>query len=181
VDQYAQPIIDFVREHQNWAAPVIFVLAFGESLAFVSLILPAWAVLVAIGALSAAGGIAFVPIWLAGSLGAAFGDWLSYWIGFKLENAVYRVWPLSRHPDLIPKGEAFVKKWGVLAIFIGRFFGPLRAIVPLVAGIFGMPFWRFQLANFSSALVWAAMLLKLGDFGSQVGTWLWDNVFSRVW
>ena len=62
------------------------------------------------------------------------------------------IWPLSRHPDLIPKGEAFMKKWGALGIFIGRFFGPLRASVPLIAGIFEMPFWRFQIANFTLGL-----------------------------
>ena len=45
-------------------------------------------------------------------------------------------------------------------MFIGRFFGPLRAAVPLVAGIFEMPYWRFQFANFTSAFVWAAMLLR---------------------
>ena len=44
-------------------------------------------------------------------LGAAFGDWVSYWIGYKLENRVYHMWPLSRNPELIPKGEEFVKKW----------------------------------------------------------------------
>ena len=48
-------------------------------------------------------------------------------------------------------------------IFIGRFFGPLRASVPLVAGIFAMPFWPFQFANFASAFVWSAVLLTIGD------------------
>jgi membrane protein DedA with SNARE-associated domain len=179
LEQYAQPVIDFVREHQAWAAPIIFALAFGESLAFISLLLPAWAILVSIGALSSAGGIAFVPIWIAGALGAAMGDWLSYWIGFKMEHAVYRVWPLSRHPELIPKGEAFVKKWGVLAIFIGRFFGPLRATVPLIAGVFAMPIWPFQIANFTSAFLWSAVLLKLGDYGAKASTWFWNDLLPR--
>jgi membrane protein DedA with SNARE-associated domain len=175
-EHYVQLTIDFVREHQVWAAPIIFALAFGESLAFISLLLPAWAIMVSIGALSSAGGIAFVPIWIAGALGAAMGDWLSYWIGFKMGHAVYRVWPLSRHPELIPKGEAFVKKWGVLAIFIGRFFGPLRATVPLAAGVFVMPIWPFQIANFASAFLWAAVLLKLGDYGAKASTWLWNDL-----
>ena len=83
------------------------------------------------------------------------------------------IWPLSRHPGLIPRGEAFVKKWGVAGIFIGRFFGPLRASVPLVAGIFAMPFWRFQIANFASAFVWAAVLLTLGDVVSKAVHMLW--------
>jgi membrane protein DedA with SNARE-associated domain len=166
-------LIEFVRIHAAWAAPIVFALAFAESLAFISLLVPAWAALVGIGALATANGISFWPVWIAASIGAALGDWLSYWIGLKLEYSVQHIWPLSRHPDLIPRGEAFVKKWGILGIFIGRFFGPLRASVPLVAGIFEMPYWRFQLANFTSAFVWAAVLLTLGDVISLGVRWLW--------
>ena len=61
----------------------------------------------------------------------------------------------------------------MLAIFIGRFFGPLRASVPLVAGIFRMPFWAFQVANFSSAFVWAAVLLTMGDVAAKFVRWIW--------
>jgi membrane protein DedA with SNARE-associated domain len=175
IEAYGTQIIDFVREHQAWAAPVVFALAFGESLAFISLLIPAWAALVGIGALIAQGGVNFWPVWVAGSIGAALGDWLSYWVGRKLEYGVQNIWPLSRNPELIPKGEAFVKKWGVYAIFIGRFFGPLRASVPLVAGIFEMPYWRFQVANFTSAFVWAAVLLTLGDVVSKLITWMWGS------
>jgi len=173
LEAQAHQVIEFVRAHQAWAAPIVGALAFAESLAFVSLLLPAWGAIVAIGALINSGGIGFWQVWIAASLGAALGDWLSYWIGLKLENAVYHMWPLSRHPDLIPKGEAFVKKWGMLAIFIGRFSGPLRASVPIAAGIFAMPYWRFQFANFTSAFVWAATLLTLGDAVSVVIKWLW--------
>jgi membrane protein DedA with SNARE-associated domain len=168
-----QQTVDFVRLNQAWAVPVVFALAFGESLAFISLLIPAWGALVAIGALIGSSGIKFWPVWVAAALGAAFGDWLSYWIGLKLEHAAANVWPLSRHPDLIPRGEAFMKKWGAPGIFIGRFFGPLRAVVPLVAGIFEMPFWLFQVANFSSAFVWAAMLLTIGDVISRAVKWVW--------
>jgi membrane protein DedA with SNARE-associated domain len=169
----AQYSTEFVRDHGEWAAPIVFALAFAESLAFISLLVPAWAALVGIGALISSGGVNFWPVWIAASLGAALGDWLSYWIGLKLEYSVQHIWPLSRHPDLIPRGEAFVKIWGIPGILIGRFFGPLRASVPLVAGIFEMPYWRFQFANFSSAFVWAAVLLTLGDAISQGVRWLW--------
>ena len=120
-------------------------------------------------------GLNFWPIWVAGAIGAALGDWLSYWVGGKLGPPVAHVWPLSRHPDLIPKGERFMIKWGVLGIFIGRFFGPLRASVPLVAGIFKMPYWRFQFANFTSAFVWAGVLLTLGDVVSKIFRWTWGG------
>ena len=173
LEAHAQYVVEFVRVHEAWAAPVVFALAFGDSLAFISLLIPAWAALVGIGVLISSGNLNFWPVWVAGSVGAALGDWLSYWIGVKLGPPVAHMWPLSRHPELLPKGEAFVKRWGVLAIFIGRFFGPLRASVPLVAGIFRMPPWQFQIANFSSAFVWAAVLLTLGDVVSTIFKWVW--------
>lgn len=168
---YTQLVIDFVRLNHMWALPIVFLLAFGESLAFISLFLPAWAMLVAIGALIHASGIPFWPICAAAALGAATGDWLSYWIGFKFKDRVAHIWPLTRHPDLLPRGHAFMEKWGVPGIFIGRFFGPLRASVPLIAGILEMEYWHFQIANVTSAFVWAFVLLKFGDFG--FGVWKW--------
>ena len=175
LEAFGHQIVEFVKLHEVWAAPIVFALAFGESLAFISLLIPAWAALVGIGVLISSGGINFWPVWVAGALGAAMGDWLSYWIGVKLGPPVAHIWPLSRHPTLIPKGEAFVKRWGVLGIFIGRFFGPLRASVPLVAGIFAMPYWRFQAANFTSAFVWAGVLLTLGDVAAKVVAWVWGS------
>jgi membrane protein DedA with SNARE-associated domain len=175
MEAYATQILDFVRANQIWAAPIIFALAFAESLAFISLVVPAWAVLVGMGALIQSSGISFWPIWVAASIGAALGDWLSYWIGWRFEHAIANRWPLNRHPQLIPRGEAFMKKWGMLGIFIGRFSGPLRAVVPLIAGIFQMDYWRFQLANWTSAFVWAAVILLLGDIVGKTIAWLWGS------
>ena len=68
-------------------------------------------------------------------------------------------------PELLFRGMAFFKRWGTLAIFLGRFFGPLRAVVPIVAGICDMPWLSFQMANLASAFVWAAGILAPGAFG----------------
>ena len=86
MESYVQPVTDFVREHGAWAAPIVFALAFAESLAFLSLFIPAWGALVAIGTLISAGGISFWPVWIAGAVGAALGDWLSFWIGDKFKH-----------------------------------------------------------------------------------------------
>jgi membrane protein DedA with SNARE-associated domain len=173
IQSLVQQVIDFAAAHQVWAAPIVGALAFGESLAFLSLLLPGWAALVGIGVLIGPSGIPFWPVWVAGAIGAALGDWLSYWVGIRLGPAAANIWPLSRHPGLLPRGERFVRHWGALGIFIGRFSGPLRASVPLVAGIFGMPYWRFQGANFASALVWAGVLLSVGDITTKIFAALW--------
>jgi membrane protein DedA with SNARE-associated domain len=176
MEGFAHALADFVRDHQAWAAPIVLVLAFGESLAFISLLIPAWGALVAIGAMLGGSGINFWPVWIAGAFGAALGDWLSYWFGYRYKEQVAHMWPLSRYPEILPRGKAFVEKWGVPSIFIGRFFGPLRASVPLAAGIFEMEYWHFQIANLVSALVWAAALLLFGDVLAQIAKWMWGIV-----
>jgi membrane protein DedA with SNARE-associated domain len=171
-----QGLIEFVRAHEAWAAPIVLALAFGESLAFISLLIPAWGALVAIGALIGVTGISFWPVWIAGGVGASLGDWLSYWFGYRYKERVAQMWPLSLYPALLPRGEEFVQKWGVPSIFIGRFFGPLRASVPLAAGIFEMHYWTFQIANVVSALLWSAALLLFGDVISLIIEWIWRTV-----
>jgi membrane protein DedA with SNARE-associated domain len=162
-----------VRAHHDWAGPVCFVLAFLESLAFVSLIVPSAVLLIAIGGLVPLSNISFVEIWVGAALGAGGGDWLSYWIGHRFEHRIVEMWPFTRYPDMLPRTHRFFARWGGLGVFLGRFLGPLRATVPLVAGMGGMPFWRFQVANVTSAFLWAAGLLVPGAFGVAWIKGLW--------
>jgi membrane protein DedA with SNARE-associated domain len=74
MEEYARALADFVRDHSAWAAPIVLLLAFGESLAFISLLIPAWGALVAIGALIGASGISFWPVWIGGGIGALIGS-----------------------------------------------------------------------------------------------------------
>jgi membrane protein DedA with SNARE-associated domain len=155
-------ISDAVRTHAVLAPPIVFFLAFGESLAFVSLLLPATLLLVGGGGVISAAGLGFGPIWVAAAAGAVLGDWVSYWLGRHYEHAITKTWPLSRHPDLLRRGHEFFEKWGMAGVFLGRFFGPLRCIVPLVAGVCGMSWLAFQAANIASGVIWATLVLAPG-------------------
>jgi membrane protein DedA with SNARE-associated domain len=166
---WTEAILAFIRAHQGWAVPIVFALGFGESLAFVSLLLPATVILFGVGGLIGAGGLDFWPLAAAAAAGAALGDWLSYWLGYHYKERIARMWPLSRHPTLLPRGEAFFARWGVAGVFAGRFLGPLRAAVPLVAGACRMRQLPFQLANVASAIVWGVGILAPGTF---VADWL---------
>ncbi|WP_448952219.1 DedA family protein [Labrys neptuniae] len=167
--EITESVTTFVRAHEGWGTVVVMVLAFGESLAFVSLLLPATVILFGVGFLIGQSGMSLWPFWAAAAIGAFLGDWLSYWVGLKLEHRVAHYWPLSRYPDLLPMGHRFFEKWGALGVFLGRFSGPLRASVPLVAGICEMPALPFQLVNAASAIVWAFGILAPGALGL---TWL---------
>ena len=157
----------FVRDHQAWAGPIVAGLAFCESLAFVSLLVPATVILIAIGALLGASGLGltsgtFWTICLFGAVGAMLGDWLSYEVGRHYHAGVKRLWPFSRGPQIVDRAEGFIQRWGAWGVFLGRFSGPLRALVPIVAGIFDMPRLRFQAANVASGLVWSFGVLAPG-------------------
>lgn len=151
---FVHSVVDFVRDHEVWAAPIVFTLAFAELLAFLSLLIPAWGALVGIGAVIGATDINFWPIWLAGSLGAALGDWLSFWLGYHFHDRIIHMWPLSKYPDMIPRAERFVAKWGVPGIFVGRFSVPcgrrcrwLRARSRCRIGIFNSPIFPRPLSG----------------------------------
>jgi membrane protein DedA with SNARE-associated domain len=103
-----------------------------------------------------------------GILGACLGDAVSYWIGRYCGGSVPRLWPFRKDPGLIECGHRFFQRWGVLSICLGRFFGPLRAVVPLVAGMMAMPQGRFQAANIASAIVWLPLLMMPGAIAGNV-------------
>ncbi|MGF9763060.1 DedA family protein [Microvirga sp. 0TCS3.31] len=162
LDNLTAMLLDFGRVHQGWAPLIVGALAFAESLAVVSLLVPSTVLLLGIGALAGASGLEFWPIWLGAAAGAILGDWLSYAIGYRFKHAVFRVWPLSSHQHLSVRGEQFFARWGTWGVFLGRFIGPMRAVVPLTAGIFAMPMLLFQTATIASAFVWASIMLAPG-------------------
>lgn len=159
VQEFVEGLSALMREHEGWAAPIAFLVAFGESLCFASIVWPGWAILVGFSGALAAAGVApsvLAPMVIAAGLGGAFGYWVSYWIGLYFKDSIGSVWPFTAHPDLIPRGEAFFKRYGAWSVFLGHFVGPVRAVIPVIAGMFKMPQWSFQIANTSSAFIWAA-------------------------
>lgn len=167
IHEITQLTMEFIKTHQIWALPIIFLLSFGESLAIISLVIPATAVLLAAGALIGTDLLPFIPTMLAASFGAICGDWISYWLGKHYHQKVIQSWPLNKHPKLVYRAEQFFQRFGIMGVFIGRFFGPLRALVPLVAGAMHMPNIKFNLANITSAPIWAFVILAPGAFGIQ--------------
>ncbi len=155
-------LMQFVAHHAIWALPVIFVVSFGESFVFISFAFPGTSVLIAAGALISAGDLQLWPVVVGAVAGAVLGDSISYWLGLRFGHLTETHWPFTRYPHVLPRGHDFFERHGVKSVFIGRFFGPLRAVIPLVAGITRMPSTRFWLANVLSALIWAPALLIPG-------------------
>lgn len=162
MDDLTQTMVAFVEANSHWAPFVIGALAFGESLAIVSLFIPATMILLALGALVAAAGLDFWGVWLGAAIGATLGDIVSYAFGYRFKHCALAIWPLPRYPAMVARGKRFVLEHGAWGLFAGRFFGPVRAVAPLVAGVFAMPFVLFQAVTLASAMVWAFAMLSPG-------------------
>lgn len=168
METLVQQIVDFAAAHSDWAGIVIFVACFCESLAVVGLIFPGTALLLAAGALVPSGALPLVPVLGGAITGAILGDGVSYGIGRRFGPDVVRVWPFIRRPELVQRGIAFFERHGGKSVFLGRFFGPLRSLVPLAAGVMRMPAKQFWLANIASAFFWAPGVLFPGAIIGEV-------------
>jgi membrane protein DedA with SNARE-associated domain len=155
-------IVRFVALHPEWAGLVMFAVAFGESLVFVSLLFPGTALLLAAGAFVPGDSWQIVLLLTGAIMGAIAGDGVSFWIGRRYGYAVSGIWPFTCDSELIPSGISFFQRHGGKSVFIGRFFGPVRAVIPLAAGILNMPAGRFWAANVGSAIVWAPAVMLPG-------------------
>jgi membrane protein DedA with SNARE-associated domain len=170
MDDIVRPVLAVIAAHAHWAAVVMFVTAFGESFAFLSLLFPGTTLLIAAGTLMSDGTLPYAPVLIGAVAGATLGDTVSYWIGRRFGGGIARLWPFSRNPEMLPAGIRFFERHGGKSVFIGRFFGPMRAVVPLAAGVLEMPRGWFWVTNIASALVWAPMLLFVGDAAGDLGS-----------
>lgn len=161
---------------------VVGLTAFGESFAFAGLIFPGTTVLIAAGALVEAGKLNPVTTILAGSLGAILGDAISFWIGQKFAPTISNTWPFRTRPKMLERGVAFFKRYGWASVFIGRFFGPLRAVVTIAAGMMQMRTLPFYIANVLSAIIWAPALVLFGAFlgGALSTSWSIESKIAVI-
>jgi len=155
-------VIDWVKTNPSWSLTAVFLISVSESLAVIGLIVPGVVMMGAMGALIAAGAIGFWPVVVAAVLGAIVGDGLSFWLGHALRDDVRRYWPFSRYPETLNFGVRFFDTYGSLSIIFGRFVGPVRPVIPVVAGMMGMSPTRFTLANVVSAVLWAPAYIVPG-------------------
>jgi membrane protein DedA with SNARE-associated domain len=179
----------FLVAHQEMAGPILGVIAFGESLVLVGLFFPATLIMVFAGGLIQQGRLDPVSVIGWSIAGAVLGDIVTYWIGRWIGPSVVHHWPLNRDRTAVARARLFFRKYGFLSIFIGRFLGPIRPTIPLVAGIMRMRHLTFQIANVTSAMVWVPFMLfwgyivarTVGDFSSlSIKQWIGIVVFIVV-
>ena len=174
-----QPFLNWITAHPNWAGLAVFIISFSESLVVVGLFVPGVAMMFGIGTLVAMGALNLWVTLAWAAAGAVAGDSLSYWLGHHYQDRLRDVWPIRRYPGLMNRGEQFFQRHGGKSVLFGRFVGPVRPIIPTVAGMLGMPPSRFIMVNVLSAIAWApAYTLPGVVFGASLG--LASEIASRL-
>lgn len=152
---YLHLLITAIGDHRLLIYALVAVLALSESLPLIGALVPGTALILGVSALVPSGAVALLPLLGAAIAGAVVGDGLSYWLGHHYQDRLVRLWPFTRHPGLLPRGQAFFQRHGGKSVFLARFTPGVRAVVPLVAGILRMPVTRFYSVNVVSAVIWA--------------------------
>ena len=155
-------LIHWVMLHPHLTGLFVGIIACAEALAFVGMLVPGAVLMFAAGALIGVGAVGFWSVFAWAVGGAILGDGLSYWLGYRYKNQI-RTWgPIRRHAEWLSRGESFFHMHGGKSVVFARFVGPVRPLLPVIAGMLNMPAKRFYLYNILSAFAWAAFHLLIG-------------------
>jgi len=161
--------LDWIALHHDLANLAVFLISFSESLLIVGLFVPGALIMFGIGALVSSGRLDLMTTLIWAVLGAVAGDGLSFWLGYRYKTYLREIWPFSRYPRLFKHGEDFFARHGGKSVIFGRFVGPVRPVIPAIAGMMGLPPWRFVIINILSGLAWApAYILPGVAFGASL-------------
>ena len=161
-----QYLLDLVARLGQWSYLIIFAAAALECAAFAGLVIPGESLMLASGFFAQQGLLELDAVIVVGTLGAIVGDNIGYQLGCHLG----REW-LLRHgarfgikPRRLTKAEGFFARHGPQAVFVGRFVGFARALVPFVAGASRMRYPLFIMYDALGAILWSVGCVLLGYF-----------------
>lgn len=124
---------------------------------------PSSALLLAAGALSGTGHMHLPELFAAAAGGAICGDVTAYFIARRLKPWLDR--PGTRRAKVMDKASGFVKRHGLMALFLGRWLiTPIGPAANYVTGAAGLPLSSFLIASVPGEALWAAIQLTIGHF-----------------
>lgn len=161
----------------GWAYPAVAFFAFLESAAFVGLVIPGETAMLLGGVLAATSQVSLFGMIAGGVTGAVLGDLAGYGLG-RLAGPSVQSGRMGRWVggDRWDRAERLLERRGGPAVFLGRWVGVLRAVIPVAAGAVNMPARKFMIWNGFGGLMWASTVIVLGYLAGsswqRVQNWL---------
>ncbi len=160
--QYLNDFSHYLNQHPSHGLIIAFLVAFVESLPILGTIFPGAVFMTAVGVMAGRGDIDLTDVLIICTLAAFVGDCIGFVIGYVFKERLARCWPFTRKPEWLDKGRDFFAQHGGKGVIIGRFIGPVRSSIPLIAGMLHMSWWRFFAATTFAAFAWAFVYLLPG-------------------
>lgn len=157
-------LLDLVARLGHWSYLILFAAAALECAAFMGLLVPGESLVLASGFFAHRGLLHMDALLAAVAAGAITGDNIGFLLGARLG----RGWLLRYGPRVglqrprLRQAEEFFARHGPKAVFIGRFIGFARALVPFLAGSSGMSYRKFLLYDAVGAALWTVTFVVLG-------------------
>ncbi|BBI01126.1 uncharacterized protein BUCNMO_111 [Buchnera aphidicola (Nipponaphis monzeni)] len=154
----------FTTQSLEYSLIIIVIVSFLESFAFVGLLLPGIVLMTALGTLIGQEKVSFYPAWISGFIGCLLGDWISFYIGCVFKSWLHNLFFFKKHFIILKKIKKSLYYYSFLTIFIGRFIGPTRPLVPIISGMLQLPLKKFILPNILGCLFWPPVYFFPGIF-----------------
>lgn len=164
MEQWLQEIFNLIPSG-GYFLLAVFVIAFFEALVGVGLVMPGSVLTVFSGWLAFQGKVPISGAMAAAAAGAFLGDMLSYWLGARLGTRLWRLKFMQKRQKLLQLAEVVFFEHGGKSVFFGRFLGPIRGLVPFVAGASRMRPGGFLGYSLLSGTLWGISYPGLGYLG----------------
>lgn len=162
MNQWIEPLTGWLSSNPQWLAAAVFLIALTECLAIVGLIVPGTFLLFAVAAMAGSGVLSLGETLLLAYAGGLLGDALSYVLGHFFHKDIRRLPGLRQREHWLEYAENYFQRYGIASLLVGRFIGPLRPMLPMVAGMLNMPLPRFILVSLLAAAGWSVAYLLPG-------------------
>jgi len=162
MSQWLDSLTGWLTANPEWLGLAIFLVACVECLAIAGIVVPGTILLFAIAVMAGSGALTLGETLLLAYAGGLLGDLLSYGLGRRFHQNIRRLPGLRHHPEWIGGAEQYFKRYGVASLLVGRYIGPLRPMLPMVAGMLDMPFGRFLAVSLLAGAGWAVAYLLPG-------------------
>jgi membrane protein DedA with SNARE-associated domain len=157
----AEPVVE------RWGYPAVAAVA---ALDNIGVPVPADTILVTATLASLRGDLELHVVVLLAILGTLTGSQVAFGLGRWGGRALLRRLPLA--PERVAAVERRYVRWGIGVVIAAPFVEGVRQLNAFIAGMLGMPWWRFTLANVAAALLWATIWVG--------ATWLVDEHVATV-
>lgn len=148
-----------IEQSLTYTLLAVALVAFLESMALVGLLLPGALMMAGFGALIGSGQLSLYSAWLAAFVGGVLADWLSFGLGWRFKGLVHRSRLARPWLDII---ERALHKHNMLTVLLGRFVGPTRPLVPIVAGMLNLSALKFAIPALLGAVLWPPVYFMPG-------------------